>query len=118
MTYILLPMRKLDNAVLYATYSGFASAFINKWQKRIDTLEAANVLEVRGLSSEVAEFAKNLMEPESFASMGGLSFMDSDIVKRKLEEIRKGSEKKAEAWIRTELKSFLNEVAHFTAMHA
>lgn len=118
MTYLLLPMRKLDNAVLYATYSGFASAFIDRWQKRVDTLEAANVEELKGLSKDVAKIAENLMEPESFASMGGLSFMDMDIVVKNLEQVGSWSTKKKEVWIRTELKSILYEVVYTRALLA
>ena len=78
-SYLLIPMRKLDNAVLYASYSGFYTAFINKWQKRADTLAQFDMDEIKGLTAEVADYAKRLEEPEAFASLGGLSFMETDL---------------------------------------
>ena len=84
--FIMIPMRKLDNAVLYAAYSGFYKAFLDKWQKRADTLAQFDVNELKGLTEDVAKYAQGLQEPESFASMGGLSFMESPLTQGMLKK--------------------------------
>ena len=112
-------MRKLDNAVLYASYSGFYTAFINKWQKRADILAEYDASEIQGLTDDVAKFAKGLEEPQSLMKMGGFSFMETDLyagMVDKAEKMAKESMGKAVAFLRDKLATKVCEVIAFSCV--
>ena len=108
--WLMRPMRKLDNAVLYASYSGFYTAFINKWQKRADILAEYDASEIKELTDDVANFASKLEEPQSFAQMGGFSFMETELYGAMVDKAVKMGKEKGVSFLRDKLSTKVCEV--------
>jgi hypothetical protein len=108
--WLMWPMRKLDNAVLYASYSGFYTAFINKWQKRADILAEYDASEIKELTDDVASFASKLEEPQSFAKMGGFSFMETELYGAMVDKAVKMGKEKGVSFLRDKLSTKVCEV--------